>query len=75
MSSDFIQKIRAQSHLSISIAISIIEDSIEAGNKLLSNLFKYTGHAYRIGITGPPGVGKSSLTDNLISAFRKENKS
>ena len=74
MSSDFIQKIRAQSHLSISIAISIIEDSIEAGNKLLSNLFKYTGHAYRIGITGPPGAGKSSITNELIKKFRAKDK-
>ena len=74
MSSDLIQGIRAQSKLSISQAISLIENQEESGSKLLSNLFKYTGHAYRIGITGPPGAGKSSITDNLISAFRNENK-
>ena len=71
MSSDLIKAIRAQSKLSISQAISLIENKQEDGSKLLSKLFKYTGNAYRIGITGPPGVGKSSLTDNLISAFRK----
>ena len=74
MSSDLIKAIRAQSKFSISQAITLIENEQEGGGQLLSSLFKYTGKAYRIGITGPPGSGKSSLTDNLISAFRKENK-
>ncbi|SVD11755.1 uncharacterized protein METZ01_LOCUS364609, partial [marine metagenome] len=74
VSSNLIQSIRAQSKLSISHAISLIENQGDTGSQLLSSLFKYTGNAYRIGITGPPGVGKSSLTDNLISAFRKEDK-
>ena len=74
MSSDLLQAIRAQSKISISQAISLIENDWDAGSKLLSTLYKYTGNAYRIGITGPPGAGKSSLTDNLISAFRKEDK-
>ena len=74
MSSDLIQAIRAQSKFSISQAISLIENQRDGGNKLLSNLYKYTGHAYRIGITGPPGAGKSSLTNNLIVALRKEDK-
>ena len=74
MSSDLIQAIRNQSKLSISQAISLIENQSETGSKLLSNIFQYTGHAYKIGITGPPGAGKSSLTDNLISAFRNEEK-
>lgn len=74
MSSDLIQAIRAQSKSSISKAISLIENQRDGANKLLSNLHKYTGHAYRIGITGPPGAGKSSLTNNIISALRKEDK-
>ena len=74
MSSDLISEIRAQSKLAISQAISLIENQWVDGNKLLSKLYKYTGYAYRIGITGPPGAGKSCITDNLIKAFRKKDK-
>ena len=74
MSSDLLQSIRAQSKLSISKAISLIENQKKDGYKLLSDLFQYTGNAYRIGITGPPGAGKSTLTDNLISSFKRQDK-
>jgi len=74
VSSDLIQSIRAQSKLAISKAISLIENKGEDAHAFLSDLYKYTGNAYRIGITGPPGAGKSSLTDNLISAYRLQDK-
>ena len=71
---DLIQSIQAQSKLSISKAISLVENETDLGNELISDLFQYTGNAFRLGITGPPGAGKSSLTNQLISSFRKENK-
>ena len=71
---ELIQGIRGQSRLSISQAISLIENNSEEGAKLLSEIFNDTGNAYRIGITGPPGAGKSSLTHKLISAFREKDK-
>ena len=72
MLSELIKGIRAQSSLSISQAISLIESNRENGSKLLSGLYEHTGNACRIGITGPPGSGKSSLTHNLISAYRQK---
>ena len=75
MLSELILGICAQSSLSISQAISLIESDREKGFQLLADLYEHTGNAYRIGITGPPGAGKSSLTHNLISAYRqKEDK-
>ena len=71
---ELIKGIRGQSRLSISQAISLIENDSEEGAKLLSEIYNNTGNAYRIGITGPPGAGKSSLTHKLISAFRENNK-
>ena len=75
MSLDLIQAIRAQSKLHISQAISLVENQKVEANQLLSDLFKYTGNAFRIGITGPPGAGKSSLTNNLLASFRDNGKS
>ena len=72
MLSELILGIRAQSSLSISQAISLIESDMEKGFQLLADLYEHTGNAYRIGITGPPGAGKSSLTHNLISAYRQK---
>ncbi len=45
--------------------ISYVENQDQDYQKLLSAVFSKTGRAYKIGITGPPGVGKSSLVDKL----------
>ena len=63
---DLIQGIRGQSRLSISQAISLIEDNRAEGAELLSEIYKNTGNAHRIGITGPPGAGKG--TQALLSS-------
>ena len=55
MLQEIIQGILAQSRLSISQAISLIESNPKEGIKLLSDLYEHTGRAYCIGITGPPG--------------------
>ena len=66
MSSEIIQGIQSQSKLSISKAISLLEKNNDNSKVLLSNLFQYIGYSYRLGITGPPGSGKSSITNCLI---------
>ena len=53
--------------------ISGIEDEVPSALEEISNIYPYTGKAYIIGVTGPPGAGKSTLTDNLISLLRRKN--
>jgi LAO/AO transport system kinase len=66
MSEDFISKIINGDKRTISRAISIIEDDAEGKNELLKKLYRYTGKAHRIGVTGPPGAGKSTITNFLV---------
>jgi LAO/AO transport system kinase len=63
----------------IARAISMIEDktneaSVYEAEKLMREIYPYTGSAWVIGVTGSPGAGKSTLTDKLIEQFRAANK-
>lgn len=46
--------------------ITIVENEFKGYDELLKELYTHTGRAYLIGITGPPGAGKSTITNNLI---------
>lgn len=50
----------------------LLDDEMEEGREELKKLYKETGNAFIIGITGPPGAGKSTLVDQLITAFRAD---
>ncbi|HEY7497130.1 MAG TPA: methylmalonyl Co-A mutase-associated GTPase MeaB [Vicinamibacterales bacterium] len=58
----------------IARAISLIEDESPAGAELVRRLFPRTGRAYLVGVTGPPGAGKSTLVDKLTAAVRAANR-
>lgn len=51
-----------------------VDDGFSSALVELKILYPYTGKAYLIGITGPPGAGKSTLTDQLTAAFRQQGK-
>ena len=52
-------------------AVSIVENHREGFDALLATLHARIGRGRRIGVTGPPGAGKSTLTAALVSAYRK----
>ena len=54
--------------------ISLLEKNPNHRAKILDRLYSLSGAACCIGITGPPGVGKSTLTDRLTSLLRKDSR-
>jgi LAO/AO transport system kinase len=65
-------RVQAGDPRAIARAISLIEDEDPAAADLVRRLFGNTGHAYLVGVTGPPGAGKSTLVDRLVTAFRTQ---
>jgi LAO/AO transport system kinase len=60
--------------LAISRALSFVENTDNLDMAITDALFQHLGRAYRIGVTGPPGAGKSSLVDRIISYWRNQDK-
>lgn len=65
---------RAGDKRSLARLMTYVDNRHEDILAILSELSASTGRAYRIGVTGPPGAGKSTLVDKLIAQYRKQGK-
>jgi LAO/AO transport system kinase len=55
-------------------SISLVEDERPEGRAILKAVYPHTGRALVLGITGPPGAGKSSLASRLVASWRKRGE-
>ena len=67
---DLAAAVAAGDPLALARAISLVEEGSPRGEEVVADLFARTGRAAVIGVTGPPGVGKSSLVNRLIARYR-----
>jgi LAO/AO transport system kinase len=68
------EELLSGSRLALSRAITAIENEYDDAVEIMQKIYGATGNAYVIGITGPPGAGKSTLTDKIAKAYRAMGK-
>ncbi|MEX1051073.1 MAG: GTP-binding protein, partial [Gemmatimonadales bacterium] len=69
-----LEGVRRRDVASLARAISMVENGRDGFEEILSSLHAAIGRAHRIGITGPPGAGKSTLTERLVHAYRAQGR-
>lgn len=67
---EFAERVRSGDVRLASRLISLVEAGEAAGEQVLRQLFAHTGRARIVGVTGPPGAGKSTLVRGLIASYR-----
>src|SRR4051812_43739895 len=67
--------VRAGEKRALARAITLVENSDPLAYELVQDVYPETGGAYAVGVTGPPGVGKSSLISALVRHVRSEDQS
>jgi len=72
---DIIDKLKKRDVRTMARLITSIEKREPKAIKVIKEIYPQCGNAHLIGITGPPGVGKSCLVSALVTEFRKKNKS
>jgi LAO/AO transport system kinase len=66
--------VRAADKRALARAITLVENSDPLAYELVRELYPETGRAYTVGVTGPPGVGKSSLISALVRHVRAQER-
>lgn len=71
---ELVEKVLAGDRLALARLVSRIEDNGAEARAALAALYPHTGRAHRIGVTGAPGTGKSTLVNEMAKAWRRQGQ-
>jgi len=71
---DLAKRVLSGDERALAKAISVVENDADNARLLMGILYSHTGNARVMGVTGPPGAGKSTLTDGLVTGFASSGK-
>lgn len=72
MNDSLVERLLTGDARALARAISLVEDEAPERDALIRAVFPHTGRAYLVGVTGPPGAGKSTLVDRLTEVLRRQ---
>ena len=68
---DIVEEILKHNRLALSKGITAVENEYDNAVDIMTKIYTHTGHAYVIGITGPPGAGKSTLLKHVFTDYNR----
>ena len=71
---NIVEDLLNHSRLALAKGITAVENEYDNAVEIMTKIYPHTGKAYVIGITGPPGAGKSTMTDGIAKEYRKRGK-
>lgn len=74
MKSDWVEQVRAGNPRAIARAISAVERGGDDARTVITALFRFTGRAHIVGVTGAPGTGKSTLVNEIAKQYRRRGQ-
>ncbi len=69
-----VERVRGGDVRALARAISLVENASPVATEILAQCFPYSGNALRVGVTGSPGAGKSTLVDGMARGLRAQGK-
>jgi LAO/AO transport system kinase len=74
VNAEFVEQLRAGNPRAVARAISAVERGGTEARQVIAAIYRYTGRAHLIGITGAPGTGKSTLVNEIAKQYRRRGK-